>query len=210
MGDDTHGLQDRLQKFSRPASVLPRKLQDGFVSLCLDEDHQRDSRGIEEVAKCRRQGAGKKVQQGHSQQVGEERRTAEGEETMIFKRSGIYWCDFAVNGQRYRRSLETTMGREATHRERVEIEKAKNELLAAALSKSARTTFLEAFDAWLVWCRSGIGRKKPLSAKSLKTEKERGSVVKKVLGPLPVKKTVWHRGCPFCAASSLDVYIRSD
>jgi integrase len=112
----------------------------------------------------------------------------EGKEVMIFKRGGIYWCDFTVNGERYRISLETTVRREATNGERGKIKKAENGLLAATLSESARATFAEAIDAWLEWRRSGIGRKKPLSAQSLKTEKERGSVVKKFLGSLPVKK----------------------
>jgi integrase len=107
---------------------------------------------------------------------------------MITKRGGVYWCDFTVRGQRYRKSLETTVLREATGREREEIDKARNGLLAATLNESARSSFAEAIDAWLSWRRSGIGRKKPLSVESLKTEKERASTVKKFLGAVPVKR----------------------
>jgi integrase len=68
---------------------------------------------------------------------------------VLYKRSGIFHCDFSVNGQRYRQTLETSDRREAIQRERELIGQAKQGKLADRLVDLARVLLTEAFDRYL-------------------------------------------------------------
>jgi len=67
----------------------------------------------------------------------------------IYKRKGIYHCDFTVNGERYRQTLETSDRREAVQRERDLTAQAKQGKLAGRLVDLARVNLSEAFDRYL-------------------------------------------------------------
>ena len=58
------------------------------------------------------------------------------------KRNGTYHCDFMVNGQRYRQTLETGDRREAVQRER--------DLMAQAKQGSAGVRILVSFEYRIV------------------------------------------------------------
>jgi integrase len=69
---------------------------------------------------------------------------------MLKKRGNTYHCDFMVNGQRYRQSLETGDKREAIQRERDLIKQAKEGKLATGnTAQLARLTVEEAFKRYL-------------------------------------------------------------
>jgi len=67
----------------------------------------------------------------------------------LYKRNGIFHCDFSVNGQRYRQTLETADRREAIQRERDLISRAKEGKLASRTESLARVPVNEAFDRYL-------------------------------------------------------------
>jgi integrase len=68
----------------------------------------------------------------------------------LYRRNGIYHCDFALNGQRYRQTLETTDWREARQKENDLIALAKQGKLASArLASLARLEVGLAFDRYL-------------------------------------------------------------
>lgn len=69
---------------------------------------------------------------------------------MIYKRQGVWHCDFSVNDQRHRQTLETTDRREAVQRERELMAQAKEGKLATGrLGSLARMGIDEAFDRYL-------------------------------------------------------------
>ncbi len=69
---------------------------------------------------------------------------------MIYKRNGIYHCDFSVNGQRVRQTLDTGDGREAIQRERDLIAQVKEGKLASGVTAElARMMFCPALDRYL-------------------------------------------------------------
>lgn len=69
---------------------------------------------------------------------------------MIYKRNGIYHCDFVVNGQRFRQTLETSDWREATHRENELKARAREGKLACGLTAEfSRLGFEAALDRYL-------------------------------------------------------------
>jgi integrase len=68
----------------------------------------------------------------------------------LWKRAGWWWCDFTVNGSRYRLPLETTDQREAKGLEKEKIAKATQGTLAAGnLAALARLSVDEAFARFL-------------------------------------------------------------
>jgi integrase len=70
---------------------------------------------------------------------------------MLRKRVGTYHCDFTVNGQRYRQTLETADKREAIQRERDLITRAKEGKLATGTTAEfSRLLFCHALDKYLV------------------------------------------------------------
>jgi integrase len=69
---------------------------------------------------------------------------------MIYQRRGIYHCDFTVNGQRVRQTLETTDRREAIQRERDLIARAREGKLACGrTAEFSRLLFGPALDRYL-------------------------------------------------------------
>jgi integrase len=71
----------------------------------------------------------------------------------IYKRNGIYHCDFTVNGERYRQTLETGDKREAIQRERDLIARAKEGKLAAGTTAEfSRLMLSAALDRYLNEC----------------------------------------------------------
>jgi integrase len=69
---------------------------------------------------------------------------------MIYPRRGVYHCDFTVNGQRVRQTLETTDRREAIQRERDLIARAKEGKLASGMTAElSRLQFEAALDRYL-------------------------------------------------------------
>src|SRR5438034_4482800 len=69
-----------------------------------------------------------------------------GNNMALRKRNGTYHCDFMVNGQRCRQTLETRDRREAVQRERDLMAQAKQGKLAGRLVDLARVNLSEAFD----------------------------------------------------------------
>jgi integrase len=68
----------------------------------------------------------------------------------LYKRNGIYHCDFVVNGQRYRQTLETTDWREATQKENDLKARAREGKLASGMTAEfARLGFEAALDRYL-------------------------------------------------------------
>jgi integrase len=68
----------------------------------------------------------------------------------LYKRNGIFHCDFSVNGQRYRQTLETADRREAIQRERDLISRAKEGKLASGMTAEfSRLGFEAALDRYL-------------------------------------------------------------
>ena len=67
----------------------------------------------------------------------------------LYKRHGIYHCDFVVNGQRFRQTLETRDWREATQRENDLKARALEGKLASKTEALARVLLPEAFDRYL-------------------------------------------------------------
>jgi len=65
------------------------------------------------------------------------------------KRNDIYHCDFVVNGQRFRKSLDTTDWREAGKKEKDLIKDAQNGKLLAKTQALTRVSVPEAFDRYL-------------------------------------------------------------
>ena len=87
-----------------------------------------------------------------SEQNHEMRRHAESgvNDMALYRRNGTYHCDFALNGQRYRQTLETTDWREAKQKENDLIALAKQGKLASGkLASLARLAIGEAFDRYL-------------------------------------------------------------
>lgn len=69
---------------------------------------------------------------------------------MIYSRHGVHYCDFTVNGQRVRQTLETTDRREAIQRERDLIAQAKAGKLAVGITAEfSRLLFGPALDRYL-------------------------------------------------------------
>ena len=70
-----------------------------------------------------------------------------------YKRKGIYHCDFTVNGERYRQTLETTDWREAKKREDELKARAREGKLASGLTAHlSRLPFCQALDQYLAEC----------------------------------------------------------
>jgi hypothetical protein len=68
----------------------------------------------------------------------------------IYKRNGTYHCDFSVNGQRFRQTLESTDKREAVQAERDLIARAKEGKLASGVTAEfSRLLFCTALDRYL-------------------------------------------------------------
>lgn len=66
------------------------------------------------------------------------------------KRNGIYHCDFVLNGQRYRQTLETSDKREAVQKERDRIARAKEGKLASGVTAEfSRLGFDAVLDRYL-------------------------------------------------------------
>lgn len=69
---------------------------------------------------------------------------------MIYPRHGVYHCDFTVNGQRVRQTLETKDKREAVQRERDLIARAREGKLASGMTAAfSRLGFEAALDRYL-------------------------------------------------------------
>lgn len=68
----------------------------------------------------------------------------------LYRRNGVYHCDFTVNGQRVRQTLETSDWREAKQRERDKIRDAKEGKLASGMTAEfSRMLFGPALDRYL-------------------------------------------------------------
>ena len=93
----------------------------------------------------------------------------------IYKRGkGIYWTDFTVDGQRHRKSLETTNWQAALKLERLMIEKARKGQLAREAEGPKRL-----HDAINAYLHHKVMRCSP---RTLELEKERLAIVKKHFG----------------------------
>jgi len=69
----------------------------------------------------------------------------------LYKRHGIYHCDFVINGQRVRQTLETRDWREATNKEHdLQAQAREGKLAAGRLASLARSNVEEAFTRYLV------------------------------------------------------------
>jgi integrase len=84
----------------------------------------------------------------------------------LYKRSGTWWTDFSVNGQRFRLSLDTSDWREAQRQEKEKISDAQRGKLTFGSHQFSRLAFSEAAERYL------DGRKLELSKRSLKKERQ--------------------------------------
>jgi len=107
---------------------------------------------------------------------------------MALKKRGDTWhTHFFVDGERYRRSLDTSDWREAQRREREMIAEAKAGKLTASRDEFARLPFAEAASRFLA------DRIPRLTPRSVQTEKERVKPIKAAFGGTPVwRLTVEH------------------
>jgi integrase len=100
---------------------------------------------------------------------------------MALKKRGSTWhTHFFVDGERYRRSLETSDWREAQRKERELIAEAKAGKLKASMDKFSRLPFGDAADRFLA------DRAPRLAPRSIQTEKERVKPVKAGIGGILV------------------------
>jgi integrase len=98
----------------------------------------------------------------------------------IKKRGTTYHTDFAVDGERFRQSLETSDWREAQRLERELIGEARAGKLAATKDDFSRLAFAKAAERFLA---DRIGH---LAPRSIQTERERVKPINKVLGDVVV------------------------
>jgi len=84
----------------------------------------------------------------------------------IYKRGGIWWTDFSVNGQRYRQSLDTSDWREAQAKQKELIAQASLGKLASSSQQFGRLAFSQAAERYLE------GRKLELAKGSHKKEEQ--------------------------------------
>jgi integrase len=100
---------------------------------------------------------------------------------MALKKRGKTWhTHFFVDGERYRKSLETSDWREAQRAERELIAEAKAGRLAACRDEFSRLPFREAADRFIA------DRVPRLALESVKTEKGRAKPIKAAIGATPV------------------------
>ena len=89
----------------------------------------------------------------------------------LYKRNGIFHCDFSVNSQRYRQTLETADRREAIQRERDLISRAREGKLASGVTAEfSRLLFCAALDRYLAE-RAIRSQTKPTDGKALDPRK---------------------------------------
>jgi len=100
----------------------------------------------------------------------------------IYKRKKIWHCDFTENGQRFRRSLETTDGREAKAKERDLITRAKSGQLTIQAGDFARLRFAAAAEKHLA------DRTFNLADRTLQTERERLKPLCACFGEITLRK----------------------
>ena len=100
---------------------------------------------------------------------------------MALKKRGNTWhTHFFVDGERFRKSLDTSDWREAQRKERELIAEAKAGKLAASRDEFARLPFGEAADRFIA------DRTPRLAVRSVQTEKERVKPIKDKIGNIPV------------------------
>ena len=85
----------------------------------------------------------------------------------LYKRSGTWWTDFSLNGQRFRMTLDTSDWREAQRLEKEKISEAQQGKFATSSQRFARLVFSLAADNYL------DERKLYLAPRSVTTESER-------------------------------------
>ena len=100
---------------------------------------------------------------------------------MALKKRGDTWhTHFFVDGERFRKSLDTSDWREAQRKERDLITEAKQGKLMASRDEFSRLAFGEAADRFIA------DRLPRLAARSVQTEKERVKPIKAGIGSVPV------------------------
>ena len=101
--------------------------------------------------------------------------------SMALKKRGDTWhTHFFVDGERFRKSLDTSDWREAQRKERDLITEAKQGKLMASRDEFSRLPFGEAADRFIA------DRLPRLAARSVQTEKERVKPIKAGIGSIPV------------------------
>ena len=100
---------------------------------------------------------------------------------MALKKRGDTWhTHFFVDGERFRKSLDTSDWREAQRKERELIAEAKAGKLMASRDEFSRLAFSEAADRFIA------DRIPRLAPRSVQTERERAKAIKAVIGNVPV------------------------
>jgi hypothetical protein len=100
----------------------------------------------------------------------------------LYKRGKTWHTDFAVNGQRFRQSLDTTNWREAQSKERELIAQASAGRLLPKTHLFARLGFAAAANRHL------DDRLPSLAARSIETERERIKPLSKYFGEMPLTR----------------------
>ena len=98
----------------------------------------------------------------------------------FYKRGEIWHCDFTVNGQRFRQSLDTTDWREAQRKKRKLESEAEKGTLTPKTREFARLPFTDAAEKHLA------DRILRLAERSIQTERERLKPLRRYLGNTPV------------------------
>ena len=98
----------------------------------------------------------------------------------LTKRGSVWYTHFFVDGERFRKSLDTSDWREAQRKERELIAEAKKGKLMASRDEFSRLPFGEAADRFIA------DRIPRLAARSVQTEKERAKPIKAGIGNIPV------------------------
>ena len=100
----------------------------------------------------------------------------------LYKRNGIWWTHFFLNGDRYRESLDTTDRREALKREKQRIADVTEGRNLASHKHFARWPFSKAVDHYL------NGLKLNLSESSIRTETERAQPLRAFFKERPLAR----------------------
>ncbi len=112
---------------------------------------------------------------------------------MIYKRRGIWWTDFTLNGDRYRESLKTTDKREAVKQEKERIAEVSEGKNLAHHKHFARWPFSKAADHYLEEAKLHI------SERSVHSEMERAKPLRAFFGETPLVRITGERVCQYQA-----------
>ena len=99
-----------------------------------------------------------------------------------FKRGRVWWADFTVHGNRFRKSLGTTDCKRASDKEKDLIAEAKQGKLAAVTQRFSKLAFSQASDVYLAEKLAYVAKR------TIQTERERMKPLKGFFGLTPLNR----------------------